>query len=64
MTVLTEPKKSFEEFCQWYSKEPAWHKIQIETVTCRDMGEKMKGLINSKAQLIDIYNVWYLPRLF
>jgi hypothetical protein len=62
MSVLTEPKKTFSEFSEWFSKEPTWHKMQIENVTCRDLGSVSKSIIGNKCRMIDIYNHWYLVR--
>jgi len=62
-SILEMPKLSFEDFAKWFESEPVWHKIQIETVTVRDKGEKVKSLISNKASLSDIYEIWYLPRL-
>ncbi len=61
-SILELPLKSFEDFAKWFEAEPVWHKIQIETVTVRDKGERVKGLINNKASLKDIYEIWYLRR--
>lgn len=63
MSVLLEPKKSFQEFCEWFEKEPIWHKIQIENVTARDTGNIKKNLVGNRSKMTDIYEHWYLARL-